>query len=148
MQIELQSDPDMIARIMTSFDKQQAMKLLKAELGKILPGEVHIAILYQKALTQQNGYIHAGILTTLVDSACGYAAYTLMPPGKSVLSIEFKVNFLSPAVGEKFTGIGKVIKAGQHITVCSGEVFANQNGIEKLVAVMQATMMTVDKRNG
>jgi uncharacterized protein (TIGR00369 family) len=140
-------DANLEALVFANFERQQVMQLLNARLIKVCPGEVHIEFPYHKVFTQQNGYIHAGILTTLVDSACGYAAYTLMPSNTGVLSIEFKVNFLSPAIGEKFIGIGKVIKAGRTITVCSGEVRAVENGAEKLVAVMQATMMTVVKRN-
>jgi uncharacterized protein (TIGR00369 family) len=134
-------------RIQSNFDRQQVMKLIGARLVKVSPGEVHIALPYNQALTQQDGYIHAGILTTLVDSACGYAAFSLMPPNSGVLSIEFKVNFLSPAIGDAFLGVGKVIKAGRTITVCSGDVFALQNGVHTLVTAMQATMMSVVKQN-
>ena len=141
-------DKNLETRVQASFERQQVMKLLNAKLGKISPGEVHIQLPFQTGLTQQNGYIHAGMITTILDSACGYAAYTLMPLDKSVLSIEFKVNLLSPAVGDSFIGIGKVIKAGRTITVCSGEFFAVESGQEKLVAVMQASMIAVDKRNG
>jgi uncharacterized protein (TIGR00369 family) len=141
-------DPALEARIYASFERQHVMHLLHARLLKVAPGEVHIEFPYDESFTQQNGYIHAGILTTVMDSACGYAAFTLMPPGSGVLSIEFKVNFLSPATGEKFIATGKVIKAGRTITPCTGQVFANNFGEEKLVSVMQATMMTVEKRNG
>lgn len=141
-------DPVVETRIQTSFERQQVMRLIQARLLKVAPGEAQIEFPYRVELTQQNGYIHAGILSTVMDSACGYAAYTLMPPGSGVLSIEFKVNFLSPATGEKFIGIGRVIKAGRTITACSGEVLAVEKGTQKLVAVMQATMMTVEKRNG
>ena len=89
----------------------------------------------------------AAILTTAIDSACGYAAFTLMPVGSSVLSIEFKINFLSPALGDKFICTGRVVRAGQTVTVCSGEVMAVAGGEQKLVALMQATMMRVDARN-
>ncbi len=140
-------NPMVEARIASKFEKQQAMKLLDARLLLVKPGEVEIEMPFNMAFTQQNGYIHAGILTTLVDSACGYAAYSLMPPNCGVLSVEFKVNFLSPALGEKYLGVGKVIKAGRTITVCSGEVLAVKNGIETLVAIMQATMMTMVERN-
>jgi uncharacterized protein (TIGR00369 family) len=141
-------DPALEARIYASFERQHVMHLLHARLAKVVPGEVHIEFPFDESLTQQNGYIHAGILTTVMDSACGYAAFTLMPPGRGVLSIEFKVNFLSPAIGEKFLASGKVIKSGRTITPCSSQVFANNFGEEKLVAMMQATMMSVEKRNG
>lgn len=136
------------SRIFASFERQQVMRLLNARLVAVEPGLARIELPFSTTLTQQNGYIHAGILTTIADSACGYAAFTLMPPGSGVLSIEFKVNFLSPALGEKFIGTGKVIRAGKTITVCSGEVHAVNGGTEKLVAAMQATMMTVEKRDG
>ena len=140
-------DTDLEARVRTSFERQQVMRLLNAQLQNILPGEVQIKFPYQLCLTQQNGYIHAGIITTILDSACGFAAFTMMPLNRSVLSIEFKVNLLSPAVGESFIGIGKVIKAGRTITVCSGELPSMESGNKKLVAIMQASMITVEKRN-
>jgi uncharacterized protein (TIGR00369 family) len=147
MAIQQISIPGYEDRIQSNFDRQQVMKLIGARLVKVTAGEVHIELPYNQALTQQNGYIHAGILATLVDSACGYAAHSLMPPNSGVLSIEFKVNFLSPAIGDVFLGVGKVIKAGRTITVCSGEVFAFENGVYNLVTAMQATMMSVVKQN-
>ena len=131
-------------RIRTSFDQQQVMKLLNAKLLKVNPGEVHIELPFGTAITQQHGYVHAGIITTIIDSACGYAAYSLMPPDSNVLAVEFKINFLKPAKGEKFLGIGKVIKPGHTLTVCSGEMHAVENGKDKLVALMQATMICVE----
>jgi uncharacterized protein (TIGR00369 family) len=94
-------------------------------------------------LTQQHGYIHAGIITSIVDSACGFAAYTLMPASSGVLTVEYKVNLLSPARGETFTAIGRVIKPGRTLTICNGEVLALEKGEQKLIAAMQATMMAV-----
>ena len=123
------------------------MTLLNAKLAKVLPGEVHIELPYSPTITQQHGYVHAGIITTIVDSACGYAAYSLMPSESNVLSVEFKVNFLHPAKGEKFVGIGKVIKPGRTLTICSGEMVAIENGESKLVALMQATMMTLQSNS-
>ena len=137
--------PTLDTRIRNSFDQQQVMKLLEAELTKITPGEVHIELPFRQQLTQQNGYIHAGIITTVVDSACGYAAYSLMEPGSGDLSVEFKVNFLNPAKGEKFLAIGKVIKPGRTLTICAGEMYAINNDEKKLVALMQATMIAVKK---
>ena len=134
-------DPDYQARVRTSFEKQEAMKTVGAQLVKMSPGEVVIEFPFDHSLTQQNGYIHAGIITTVVDSACGYAAYTLMPADSDVLSIEFKVNFMSPAKGETFRAIGRVMKSGRTITVCSGDVVAIENGRETFVAAMQATMI-------
>ena len=145
-QIALPLDPDQETRLHNSFARQPIMLLLNARIVKASLGEVQIEFPFNSSFTQQNGYMHAGILTTVVDTACGCAAFTHMSPNREVLSIEFKVNFLSPAIGEKFVSFGKVIKAGRNISVCSGEVWAFQSGTEKLVAVMQASMMTVEKR--
>jgi uncharacterized protein (TIGR00369 family) len=112
-------------------------------MTKVAPGEIHIEMPFSPALTQQHGYIHAGIITSIVDSACGYAAYTLMPASSGVLTVEYKVNFLRPASGEKFVGIGRVIKPGRNLTVCLGEALAYEKGEGKLIAIMQATMMAV-----
>ncbi len=138
------SDPNYETRIRESFYKQRAMQTIGALIGEILPGEVHINLPYSDHIVQQDGFLHAGIVTTIVDSACGYAAFTLMPANSRVLSVEFKVNLMSPAVGERFVAVGKVIKAGRTITVCAGEVFAYQAGERKLVALMQATMIRVE----
>ena len=139
-------DPNYEARIRSSFDKQGVMKTIGAKLVKVLPGEVHIEFPFTESLTQQHDYIHAGIITSVVDSACGYAAYTLMPADSEVLTIEYKVNFMSPAKGEKFLGIGRVLKPGRKITVCSGDVIAMDKGKEKMVATMLATMISVGKQ--
>ena len=130
-------------RVRSSFDRQQVMKTIGAEMTHVSPGEVHIDLPYSEVLTQQHGYLHAGIVTIIVDSACGYAAYTLMPVFSEVLTVEFKVNFLAPARGERFVAIGNVIKPGRTLTVCSGKVLAVSNGKEKLIATIQATMMAV-----
>ena len=121
------------------------MKTIGAKLVKMSPGEVVIEFPYDQSLTQQNGYIHAGIVTTIVDSACGYAAYTLMPADSDVLTIEYKVNFMSPAKGETFRCLGKVLKSGRTITVCTGDVVAIEDDKEKVVATMQATMICLAK---
>ena len=138
-------DPNYAERIRNSFYKQKAMQTIGATLGEIKPGEVHVELPYSDHIVQQDGFLHAGIVTTIVDSACGYAAFTLMPANSRVLSIEFKVNLISPAVGERFVAIGKVIKPGRTITVCSGEVFAFEGEERKLVALMQATMMRLER---
>jgi uncharacterized protein (TIGR00369 family) len=138
-------DPNYEARIRSSFEKQGVMKTIGASLVKIAPGEVVIEFSYDPSLAQQHGYIHAGVLTTVVDSACGYAAYTLMPADSEVLSIEYKVNFMSPARGETFKGIGKVLRSGRTITVCSGDVVAVEGCKERVVATMLAPMISVAK---
>jgi len=138
-------NPDYEARIRSSFEKQGVMKTIGAALTKIAPGEVVIEFSYDMSLTQQHGYVHAGVVTTVVDSACGYAAYTLMAPDSEVLTIEYKVNFMYPARGERFKGIGRVLRSGRTVTVCSGDVVAVENGKEKVVATMLATMISVAK---
>lgn len=136
-------DEEFENRVRSSFDRQQVMKTIGAEMTHVSPGEVHIDLPYSEALTQQHGFLHAGIVTIIVDSACGYAAYTLMPVFSEVLTVEFKVNFLAPARGERFIAIGNVIKPGRTLTVCCGKVLAVSNGEEKLIATIQATMMAV-----
>jgi len=136
-------DPGFESRIQSSFAQQGIMKTIGARLLKVDPGEVRIELPYSKAITQQHGFVHAGILSTIADNACGYAAYTLMPAGSEVLGVENKINFLAPAKGERFVAIGKVIKAGRTLAVCSGEVWAYNNGEKTLVAVMQTTMMAL-----
>lgn len=137
------SDPDFESRVRSSFSLQQLMTTIHARMVAVEPGEVQIEMPYSPSLTQQHGYMHAGIITSIVDSACGYAAYTLMTSESGVLTVEYKINFLSPARGEKFLGIGRVIKPGRTLTICSGEAIAFDNGEEKLIATMQATMMAI-----
>ena len=124
------------------------MTTLGAEMTKVIPGEVHIELPFSSAWTQQNQFVHAGIITSIVDSACGFAAYTLMPADSGVLTVEYKVNFLSPAKGERFVGIGRVIKPGRTLTVCAGEVIAYEKDREQLIATMQATMMALSGKSG
>ena len=136
-------DPDFENRIRESFQRQNMMGTMGAELAFVQPGEVHITAPYDNRFTQQDGFLHAGTVTTMIDSACGYAAYSLMPVGSRVLSVEFKVNLLSPAQGESFRAEGRVIKPGKTLTVCEGKLFALQGDGEKIVALMQATMICV-----
>jgi uncharacterized protein (TIGR00369 family) len=143
MQVFVPSDPDFEARVRHGFNRQQLMATIGAKMTKVAPGEVHIELPFSSSWTQQHGYIHAGIITSIVDSACGFAAYTLMPASSGVLTVEYKVNLLNPAKGEVFIGIGRVIKPGRTLTVCSGEVMAVEKGNQKLIAAMQATMMAV-----
>ena len=132
-------------RIATSFSAQRLMATLGARLALVADGEVHIALPFSEHLSQQHGFVHAGAVTSVVDSACGYAALTRAPPDYEVLSVEFKVNLLRPALGEHFLAIGKVQNAGKLLTVCSGEAraFASGESSYKVVALMQATMMRV-----
>ena len=135
-------DPDFAARVRASFARQQIMATIGARLTDVLPGETEIELPYRPDLTQQHGYLHAGIVTAVIDSACGYAALSLMPAAAEVLSVEFKVNLLAPARGERFMARGRVVKAGRTITVCAGDLFAVGGAEEKLVATMLATMFT------
>ena len=136
-------DPEFEQRILESFQRQKMMDTMGAELALVQPGEVHITAPYDEHFTQQDGFLHAGTVTTLIDSACGYAAYSLMPADSRVLSVEFKVNLLSPARGESFRAEGRVIKPGKTLTVCEGKLYALDGDKEILVAVMQATMICV-----
>jgi len=135
-------DPDFLNRVHSNFAAQKLMQTLRAELTKVEPGEITIEIPFGDEFTQQNGFIHAGIVTSIADSACGYAAFTLMPAAAEVLSVEFKVNLLSPAIGEKFIARAQVIKPGRTLTVCRADVFAINKGEEKIVATMLATIFT------
>jgi uncharacterized protein (TIGR00369 family) len=111
---------------------------------RLPPGLVEIEVPFSEALTQQHGHFHGGVTTSIADSACGYAAYTLMPPGSEVLSVEFKINLFAPARGDRLVARGRVIRSGRTITVCQGEVYAAGPGGEVHCATMVATMMRVD----
>ena len=136
-------DPNYASRVRASFARQEVMKTIGASLVELSPGTAVIEFSHDRSLTQQHGYIHAGVVTTVVDSACGYAAFSLMPENSEVLTIEYKVNFMAPAKGEYYRGIGKVLRSGRTITVCSGEVIALEDGREKVVASMLATMIAL-----
>ena len=128
------------ADVRKSFAAQSIMQTIGAQLSRVEPGIVEISLPYRTELTQQNGYLHAGIITTIADSAAGYAAFTLMPTGASVLSVEFKVNLLRPASGEMFLARAEVIKAGKTLTVVRADVFGISGAERTLVATMQGTM--------
>ena len=133
-------------RIRENFARQAFMATLGAELGQLKRGAVEIHFPLAPSLTQQNGYVHAGAITSILDSACGYAALSTAPHGHDVLSVEFKVNLLAPAVGEQFVARAQVKRAGKTLIVCAADAFARKNGEEKLVATMLATIMAI-KRN-
>lgn len=135
-------------RIRGSFGRQKFMSSIGAELAAVRQGEVEIVLPFSEALTQQHGFIHAGVVTTIVDTACGFAALTLMPDDAAVLTAEFKVNLMSPAKGERLRAIGKVVRPGRTLMVCLGEVFAEEGGKSKQVALMTATMMVVNTSTG
>ena len=130
-----------------SFSRQGVMKTLGAEISVLHHGQVEIRVGYRPTLTQQNGFIHAGVLTTILDSACGYAAMSVGPEKHDVLSVEFKVNLLAPAKGERFVARAAVKRAGKNLTVCTADAFAIQNGQEKVVATMLATMMNISPKH-
>lgn len=141
-------DPHFADRVAESFSRQTVMALFNASLARVEPGAVDIQLPFRPDLCQQHGFLHAGVVTTIADSACGYAALTLMPAGSGVLSVEFKINLLAPAAGERFLARGRVVRAGRTVTVCTGEVIAHQHDAETPVALMQATMMTMRGREG
>ena len=137
-------------RVRDSFARQNAMRTLSATLESVAPGRVVIAMAHDDALTQQHGFLHAGMLAAALDTACGYAAFSLMPADAAVLTIEFKINLLAPARGPQFRFIGQVIKAGRTISVVEGRAVqhADDAADEKLIATMNATVMTVQGRDG
>ena len=122
------------------------MATLGARLAAIAPGAVDIELDWADGLTQQHGFLHAGVVSTALDSACGYAALTLMPEDVAVLTIEFKINLLAPAKGQHFRAVGTVVKPGRTITVCEGHFYAIDGGREKLAATMGCTLMAVTGR--
>jgi uncharacterized protein (TIGR00369 family) len=139
-------DSDYESRVRNSFDRQRFMTTIGARLTRVDPGKVDIELATRDDLVQQHGFLHAGVLASAADSACGYAALSLMPRGAAVLSVEFKINMLSPAAGDRIVARGSVLRAGRTVTVCWGEVAAFTGDSEKLVATMVATMMTVHDR--
>ncbi len=136
-------DPAFRERVRASYALQSVMATLGAELTRVEPGEVEIEMPYRADLAQQHGFLHAGVLATVLDSACGYAAFTLMPADAGVLSVEFKVNLLSPATGTRLLARAHVLRAGRTISVCQADGFMLQDGVEKHVVIMTGTMMSL-----
>ena len=138
---------DIHHRIAASFSAQGLMATIGAKLALVSDGEVHIALPYSERLSQQHGYVHAGAITSILDSACGYAALTKAPPECDVVTAEFKINFLRPALGDHFLAIGRVQISGRLLTICTGEVraFSGTGSTHKVVALMQATIVNVGK---
>ena len=130
-------------RVEDSFALQGVMQTLGARLEKLEPGAVDIGLAWDRSLTQQHGFLHPGVGSTALDPACGYAAFSLMPEDAAVLTIEFKINLLAPAKGERFRMEGRVLKPGRTITVCEGRAYALQDQKETLIATMNCTLMTV-----
>jgi uncharacterized protein (TIGR00369 family) len=141
-------DPDFRERVRASFARQQVMATLGIEMIHLEPGEVHLSMPPNPAFTQQHGFMHAGIITTALDSACGYAAFSLMPADAAVLTVEFKTNLLAPAKGERFVFRAEVIKLGRTLTICDARALALEGSKERLVATMTGTLMAVIGRQG
>ncbi|MCB1382732.1 MAG: PaaI family thioesterase [Notoacmeibacter sp.] len=142
-------DPDYEARVRDSFARQKVMQTIGAELTRVSPGVVEIEMPFNEALTQQHGFLHAGVISTALDSACGYAAYSLMRSDAAILTIEFKLNLLSPGKGERFLFRGEVTKPGRTILVTDGRAYAvDAEGEARMIATMTGTMMTVLGREG
>jgi uncharacterized protein (TIGR00369 family) len=144
-------DPHFADRVRASFARQRMMQTLGVEITRLAPGEIELTMPYEAAFTQQHGFIHAGIMATVLDSACGYAAFSLMPADAAVLTVEFKTNLLAPAKGERFLFRAHVVKPGRTLTVCEGRAFALENGAEadsdeRLVASMNGTLMALYDR--
>ena len=140
------SNPRFAEDIKQSFALQSVMRVIGAELSLLEPGIVEITLPYRSDLAQQHGYLHAGIVTTIADSAAGYAAYSLMPAGAEVLSVEFKVNLLRPAQGKSFLARAEVIKPGRTLTVVRADIFGvAESGDRELVATMLATIICLQK---
>lgn len=143
------TEPGFEQRVRESFGRQPAMTLIGAQLLRVAPGEVEIVLPYRREITQQHGFVHAGVIGAALDSACGYAALTMMPAGAGILTIEYKLNCLAPGVGERIRLIGRVRKPGRTILLAEGEALAvAADGSEKLVATMTATEMTIRGREG
>jgi uncharacterized protein (TIGR00369 family) len=141
-------DPNFEGRVRASFAKQGLLHTLSASLELVAPGAVDIALTPGPAVSQQHGFVHAGALAAIADSAAGYAALSLMPPGTGVLTAEYKINLLAPAAGERIMARGRVVKAGRTLTLAQTEVYAETGGQEKLVALLTATLMTIEGREG
>jgi len=137
-------DPAYESRVRESFGRQALMRTIGAELARVEPGRVEIALPYRDDLTQQHGYLHAGITSTIADSAGGYAGYSLFSAGSSVLTVEFKINLLAPAAGERFLAVGEVVRPGRTLTICRLEVSALKGEQRTLIAMGQQTLICLE----
>ena len=137
------ANPDYAARVRASFARQGAMRLMGARLAELRPGYCAIELPYRDDLTQQHGYIHAGVVAAIVDSAGGYAGFTLFPAEASVLTVEYKLNLLAPAAGERLIAEAEVVKPGRTLVITRGEVFAESSGKRSLCAIMQQTLIVL-----
>ena len=136
-------DPRYATRVRESFARQGAMRLIGAELIDVAPGYCAIGLVPRPEVAQQHGYVHAGMIGAIVDSAGGYAGFTLFPPDASVLTVEYKLNLLAPATGDRLVALGFVVKSGRTLAITRGEVHAERDGKRSLVALMQQTLMVM-----
>ena len=134
-------NPDFEAAIRASFSRQPLMATMGATLARVAPGEVDIRLPYSAALCQQNGFLHAGAVASIADSANGYAAFSLAPPDTDVLAVEFKINLMAPATGSEFLACGRVLRSGKTLTVCLADVFATEGNNRTAVATMLSTII-------
>lgn len=141
-------NPEYRVHVRESFDRQGFMTTVGARLSRIEPGAVDIEFGHRAELTQQHGLLHAGVVAAVLDSACGYAALTLLPPEAGVLTVEYKINLLAPARRERFVALGRVLRSGRTLTVCSGEVRDVSDETERPIARMLSTIMAVRDRGG
>jgi uncharacterized protein (TIGR00369 family) len=139
-------DPDFEARVRASFDRQKVMRLIGARITRVEPGLAEIELPFRDDLTQQHGFFHAGITSTIADSAGGYAAYSLFPPDSSVLTVEFKMNLLAPADGERLVATARVVRSGRTLTVCDLEAHVFRGGVATLCAKGLSTLLCLAGR--
>jgi uncharacterized protein (TIGR00369 family) len=139
-------NPDFRAVATATFERQPAMRTLGISLARLEPGEVDLSMAYSSDFTQQNGFVHAGVITAGLDNACGIAAFSLMPAGSDILTVEFKTNLLAPARGERFFFRAVVVKPGRTLTVCEARAYALADGVESLIATMTGTLMALARR--
>ena len=140
-------DPDYEARVRRTFANQPALGTFGITLARIEPGALELRMPYDAKLSQQNGFLHGGVVSAALDTACGLASYTLMPAQADILTVEFKINLLAPAKGQTFRFVGNVVKPGRTLVVSEGHAYASNDGREKLIATMSATMMTMVSRS-
>lgn len=134
-------DEGFVSRVTDSFNRQGFMKLIGARLARVEPGFCEIQVPYDVNLTQQHSFFHAGVVATVADNASGYAAFSLMSKDSSILTVEFKLNLISPAAGELLFGRSNVLKYGRTLTICRSDIFVVKDGIEKLCAASQSTLI-------
>jgi uncharacterized protein (TIGR00369 family) len=137
-------DPDWDKKVRASFKRQTFMDTIGARIAALSPGHCEVELLFRGDLCQQNGYLHGGVVTSIAANAAGYAAFSLMPPNSSVLGVEYKINLLDPAAGERFIAIGHVLKPGRTLSVVECEIEAEAAGKRKLIAKMLTTMMCLE----